>query len=346
MTGPAARSSFHRERKNLRQVCARMNRWTNKYQGIAGRKRAIRICNTDAMTRSAHSSLVEGALEKKTPRDDSSARAMIAKACGVVGAALTSDAHAPEQWLKQICTQLFELLEGRAAAIACVREASAFEGEPTILYAGAAGKLSRDALEAVLAELATCEIGARAVSRSQTVSDRVWQLSGSRRSRAAHGLFEFARAGAEIELVDGRGLLAIELNGLSAQWKPDDLTLAAMEAVAPAMARGFTKRFIEPERRRHALLERLSDTQKLIVPLLAAGCTEREVAERIERSAHTVHEHTREIYRAFGVRSRMEMRDLWLGLNLPPPGAGTGSEVTIRRGSPVARTGSARDAGE
>ena len=295
------------------------------------------------MTRSAQSSLVEGALETRNSRVDAPARAMIAKACGVVGAALTSDAAAPEQWLRQICAQLVELLEGRAAAVACVRGPGGFEGESTVLYAGAAGAPSREAVETALAELASCEIGARAVSRSQSISDRVWQLSGVRRSRAAHGLFEYARAGAEIDLVEGRGTLVIEVEGLTAQWQPDDLTLAAIEAVAPAMARGFAKRFIDIERRRRLLLDRLSEPQKLIAPLLAAGCTEREVAERIERSAHTVHEHTREIYRAFGVRSRMEMRDLWYGLNPAAPGAATGSSVTIRRGSPVARTGAARD---
>lgn len=294
-------------------------------------------------------------MEKMITREDAPARAMIAKACGMVGAALTSDAANPEQWLTQTCAQLVDLVEGRAAALACLRSAASFDEALRLLHAGAAGMPSPEAREASLAALAKGDAApttgiagglgaARALARSQIMSDRVWQASGERRARMAIGLFEFARASAAVDLVDGPGLLTIQLDGLTAQWRPDDLTLAALEAVAPAMARGYLKRFIAPERRKRQLLDRLSDSQKLIAPLLASGLTEREVAERLERSMHTIHEHTREIYRAFGVRSRMELRDLWLGVEAPGPGAG--SSVTIRRGSPMARTGSAQEMDE
>lgn len=53
--------------------------------------------------------------------------------------------------------------------------------------------------------------------------------------------------------------------------------------------------------------EILSPAQKRVFDLLAKGLRKKEVAEQLHLSYHTVHAHTREIYRLFGVHSRAEL---------------------------------------
>lgn len=56
---------------------------------------------------------------------------------------------------------------------------------------------------------------------------------------------------------------------------------------------------------RHA---RLSRTERQVLALLCQDKTEREVAEQLDRSPHTVHVHVKSIYRKLGVRSRRQLR--------------------------------------
>ncbi len=51
---------------------------------------------------------------------------------------------------------------------------------------------------------------------------------------------------------------------------------------------------------------RLSDREREVVTLMAAGATNREIAERLHLSPHTVKEHTSTLYRKLGVRNRAE----------------------------------------
>ena len=60
-----------------------------------------------------------------------------------------------------------------------------------------------------------------------------------------------------------------------------------------------------------ALLSRLSDTERRVLGYLRSRCTEREVAERLGRSPHTVHVHVKNIYRKLAVRSRRELLGLF-----------------------------------
>ncbi len=51
----------------------------------------------------------------------------------------------------------------------------------------------------------------------------------------------------------------------------------------------------------------LSPAQTKVFDLLVQGFLEREVAEQLEISPHTVHNHIRKIYEAFGVSSKVEL---------------------------------------
>ena len=55
------------------------------------------------------------------------------------------------------------------------------------------------------------------------------------------------------------------------------------------------------------LLRQVSDAQRKVLELLLVGCTEPRIAERLGRSKHTVHDHTKAIYSHLGVKSRVQL---------------------------------------
>jgi len=60
-----------------------------------------------------------------------------------------------------------------------------------------------------------------------------------------------------------------------------------------------------------ALLQRLSRTERRVLTYLRQHRTERQVADRLQRSPHTVHVHVKNIYRKLAVRSRHELLELF-----------------------------------
>ena len=56
-----------------------------------------------------------------------------------------------------------------------------------------------------------------------------------------------------------------------------------------------------------ALLSQLTERQLEVACLLAAGLVEREIAERLQVSEHTVHEHVRHIYERLDCHTRAEL---------------------------------------
>lgn len=55
------------------------------------------------------------------------------------------------------------------------------------------------------------------------------------------------------------------------------------------------------------LLANISTAQQRVLELLLAGLTEPQIAERIGRSRHTVHDHTKAIYAALKVSNRVQL---------------------------------------
>lgn len=55
------------------------------------------------------------------------------------------------------------------------------------------------------------------------------------------------------------------------------------------------------------LVDALTERQKEVACLLAEGLTEAEVAERLFRSEHTMHEHVRHIYERLDCRRRTQL---------------------------------------
>lgn len=55
------------------------------------------------------------------------------------------------------------------------------------------------------------------------------------------------------------------------------------------------------------LVARLSSAQEKVLSHLLEGLTEPQIAGRIGRSRHTVHDHTKAIYAALNVRNRVQL---------------------------------------
>lgn len=100
-------------------------------------------------------------------------------------------------------------------------------------------------------------------------------------------------------------------------------TLGSKPVLAPA---GLTcphcgKRYDEPVSRtdslRPDLTAKLSDAQRKILAYLLEGLTEPQIAEKIHRSRHTVHDHTKAIYAAIGVKRRVQLVKMFGGQSFP-----------------------------
>lgn len=55
------------------------------------------------------------------------------------------------------------------------------------------------------------------------------------------------------------------------------------------------------------LMARVSNAQGRVLEFLLAGLTEPQIAEKIGRSRHTVHDHTKAIYSALNVNNRVQL---------------------------------------
>ena len=55
------------------------------------------------------------------------------------------------------------------------------------------------------------------------------------------------------------------------------------------------------------LMARVSNAQARVLEFLLAGLTEPQIAEKIGRSRHTIHDHTKAIYSALNVNNRVQL---------------------------------------
>lgn len=60
------------------------------------------------------------------------------------------------------------------------------------------------------------------------------------------------------------------------------------------------------------LLARLSRTEGQVLGYLRTSLTEKQIADELERSHHTVHVHVKNIYRKFGISSRKQLMELFM----------------------------------
>lgn len=68
---------------------------------------------------------------------------------------------------------------------------------------------------------------------------------------------------------------------------------------------------LQPARQKAQLLAPLSQPQREVTILLLEGLTEAQIADKLQRNRHTLHDQVRSVYAVFGVSSRLELIVKW-----------------------------------
>lgn len=115
-------------------------------------------------------------------------------------------------------------------------------------------------------------------------------------------------------LPDEESRLRVELSGVSPAAGPA-WTESNLRVLVVALAAVYEERVVAPLLRRRRLLDGLAPVQRSLLPFLLSGASEVRVAELTGRSRHTVHDHTKKIYKRLGIHNRHELVTLWHGLD-------------------------------
>ncbi|MGQ0626859.1 MAG: helix-turn-helix transcriptional regulator [Phycisphaerales bacterium] len=140
-----------------------------------------------------------------------------------------------------------------------------------------------------------------------------WAGSGTRAKRLQAGLDGFVQVALVIPWVDGDGLLVFRADLPARMPGMAQRASCILRILSGPLRDGFVHAVAEPERHRRAMLDSVSPTQRPILQRLVDGMTEREIAQALERSPFTVHDHVKLIYRTLGVSTRFELVELWSG---------------------------------
>lgn len=253
---------------------------------------------------------------------------LLQRACWGVAAIRHASERGQNRWLDSSLFVARRVIDGLLSVQASVRCIEPGETRPTIESFGFDVAPEAPALRSAIYEelLAGCpndDLIQKCIQRSNSRSfagrrrdlftGQAWNESTLRAWRESLGLGDFSCVVAPIGGSASR-VLVLTASSAPGSRELDDCQLVALSSLAREMASIYHERFIRPEERRRDLLGLLSPTQRQIAPLLAEGLKESLIAARFKRSPHTIHEHVREIYRAWGVQTRDELRLLWSGL--------------------------------
>lgn len=101
-------------------------------------------------------------------------------------------------------------------------------------------------------------------------------------------------------------------------WSQDRVTAddATRRALLSQAWRAAERLYLDATRsngRSASLASRLTPGQARVAELLGQGLSKREIAGMLQRSEHTIHDHTKSIYSALQVNTRAEFMALWAG---------------------------------
>lgn len=113
---------------------------------------------------------------------------------------------------------------------------------------------------------------------------------------------------------DGRELL-IEVGSPNAMQRFERGEVEMITALLPVLAERAAMAFGED------FTQTLTSREQLILVELVSGASVREIAERIDRSPHTVHDHVKSLHRKLNASSRGELVSRYLGFHASSPAA-------------------------
>ncbi len=165
--------------------------------------------------------------------------------------------------------------------------------------------------------------------RQDAVPDAEWFSGDRRRHRAALGVHDYARAAARVQGAVGQEVIVVEITSRTADWLPLSTDASGARFAAELSAWVYDFRIARPARAREGLLALLTPAQRDIAIHLTAGEAVPDIAELFSRSPHTVQDHIKAIFRAWGVHSKTEA--LWLWKNPLERSAGGPDSARQRR---------------
>jgi DNA-binding NarL/FixJ family response regulator len=95
----------------------------------------------------------------------------------------------------------------------------------------------------------------------------------------------------------------------------DSQVHAGSTHVCKACGRPLDESSAKETKKRLDFLRRLSESQRQVLGYLLMGMTEPQIAEKLHRSRHTVHDHTKAIYAVCGVTRRVHLVQHFLGMD-------------------------------
>lgn len=127
-------------------------------------------------------------------------------------------------------------------------------------------------------------------------------------------------SGSIVAIIDGdrpgSSILCAGFEARSGTPVPDAADDPLLRRAFSALALAAATRLVRPRLRRRDFAARLSAAQRAILPLVLDGYTEPEIAAKLGRSPHTIHDHVRSIYRLLHVGSRAELLVAWRKIDI------------------------------
>jgi DNA-binding CsgD family transcriptional regulator len=158
-------------------------------------------------------------------------------------------------------------------------------------------------------------------ARRQAIVDDAWATHAGRAQRLGIGLDEFARGTVGVNGPDQPAVLVFQVEHRVGEPWPEVVAVDALRLMTPLLRRVYDATVGRLGLHRAAVLARVSIAQRPIIHLLAEGLTEKQIASRIHRSQHTVHDHVKTIYASLAISTRHELMELWNGrMALVDPG--------------------------
>lgn len=241
-------------------------------------------------------------------------------------------------WASGVARRLAEASPGSAAMVAIVEPVPGLDASDTRLLGlagslgeGAASRLRREAEEGFPAD----DLGRRAGHYTRGASVEcataedlgevaAWESSALAGLRREAGLGGLARSVASFEECGEARVMIVQIDAVGGEGEVTARDCEIVSALAVPLADAYRHRFVALREHRAGVLARLSEAQERVFRHLVEGHSETEVGRLIRRSSHTVHDHTKTIYQALGVRNRLQLRDLWFGRELAGGGNGGG----------------------